>query len=410
MKKDVLILRGLARDVRTIAEKPVQDERRRIWRAQNSFAFTRPPIYVRAFAFNEIFDEKNLECEDPFFRKYELYLRMMQFRDTIGDDFIIEPWLTVDAAYTPAAPMRWGVQAALGDKPQEGGAAAYHPEILRERDIEKLVVPHHCVDEAATKSRFEKLSDAVGDILDVELNRGSIFQMWSMDISTDLAKLRGLEQIMWDVYDRPEFLHRLLCFMRDGILRVHDEAERAGDLSLSNHENQAMPYARELQDPTAHTPGVRRGGLWAFMASQEYTTFSPDMFYEFILQYQIPIIEKFGLAAYGCCEDLTEKIGYLRKIPNLRRIAVSPFANARKCAEQIGGDYILSWRPNPATMISTGLDEDFVRAHMRAHFAIFRECGNPFDITLKDVETINRQPQNVAKWVRIVRQEIDRCF
>jgi hypothetical protein len=188
------------------------------------------------------------------------------------------------------------------------------------------------------------------------------------------------------------------------------KTERAGDLSLSNHENQSMPYARELRDPKAHTSGVRRGDLWAFMASQEYTSFSPDMFYEFILQYQIPIIEKFGLAAYGCCEDLTEKICHQRKIPNLRRIAVSPFANARKCAEQIGGDYILSWRPNPATMISTGLDEDFVRTHMRGHFAIFRECGNPFDITLKNVETINRQPQNVAKWVRIVREEIDRFF
>lgn len=410
MTNDTAILRELARDVRTIAEKPVQHERRRLWRDQNSFANGRPLIYVRAFAFNEIFDEKNLACSDPFFRNYELYLRMMQFRDTIGDDFIIEPWLTVDAVFTPAAQKRWGIQAALGEKPQEGGAAAFHPEIIEEADIEKLVMPSHSIDEQATKVRFEKLNNAVGDILDVELNRATIFQMWTMDISTDLAKLRGLEQIMWDAYDRPEWLHRLLAFMRDGILKVHGEAERAGDFSLANHQNQAMPYARELKDPKAHAPGAKRNELWGFMASQEFTTFGPDMFDEFILQYQIPILEKFGLAAYGCCEDLTKKIDHLRKIPNLRRIAVSPFANARRCAEQIGGDYILSWRPNPATMISTGLDEDYVRAHMREHFAIFKQCGNRFDITLKDVETINRQPENVAKWVRIVREEIDRCF
>ena len=113
---------------------------------------------------------------------------------------------------------------------------------------------------------------------------------------------------------------------------------------------------------------------------------------------------------YGTRNRTGWKIDYLRKIPNLRRIAVTPFANAKKCAEQIGKDYILSWRPNPSSMISTGLDEGFVRNHMREHFQVFKENDNYFDITLKDVETINHQPQNVQKWVQIVREEIDRVF
>ncbi|GAI58840.1 unnamed protein product [marine sediment metagenome] len=50
--------------------------------------------------------------------------------------------------------------------------------------------------------------------------------------------------------------------------------------------------------------------------------------------------DKFGLVAYGCCEDLTYKVDMLRQIPNLRRIAVPPFADAAKCAEQIGRDYV----------------------------------------------------------------------
>ena len=134
------------------------------------------------------------------------------------------------------------------------------------------------------------------------------------------------------------------------------------------------------------------------------------MFWEFILQYQQPILEAYGLTAYGCCENLTEDIPYLRRIRNLRRIAVSPFANARRCAELIGRDYILSWRPNPSLMLATGLDEDLVRRHMREHFALFKENHNFFDITLKDVETVSHQPENVRRWVRIVREETDRCF
>ena len=77
------------------------------------------------------------------------------------------------------------------------------------------------------------------------------------------------------------------------------------------------------------------------MAAQEFTTFGPDMFEEFMFNYQKPILERYGLTAYGCCEDLTRKIGVIKKLRNLRRIAVSPFADPVKCAEQIGGDYVL---------------------------------------------------------------------
>ena len=75
-----------------------------------------------------------------------------------------------------------------------------------------------------------------------------------------------------------------------------------------------------------------------------------------------------------------------------------------------GSDYILSWRPSPSLMLATGLDEDFVRKYMQEHFAIFKENGNFFDITLKDVETVHHQPENVRRWVEIVRQEIEKSF
>ena len=404
MDKDSAILRELAKEILEITHQPIQEERRDLWRRHHNYERVRPLIYVRAFAFDEFFDKNRLRCEDPFLRSYEYWMHMMKFRDTINDDFIIEPWLTVDAVYDPPPELCWGVEVKMGEKPNASGAAAFSPTILEEGDLEKLQIPTHCINEQATKIRVERLVDAVGDLLTVDLNRGPMLRMWSGDISTDIGKIRGLEQIMWDAYDRPKWLHRLLAWMRDGVLKVQEEAEMAGDYSLTNHQNQAMPYAAELQDPKPNVFGIKRNQLWWYMAAQEFTTFGPDMFYEFMLHYQIPILEKYGLVAYGCCEDLTNKIGYLRKIPNLRRIAISPFANARKCAEQIGEDYILSWRPNPSDMISTGLDEQHVRSVMLEHFHIFRENSCYFDITLKDVETIRSQPKNVLRWVEIVRQ------
>ena len=43
----------------------------------------------------------------------------------------------------------------------------------------------------------------------------------------------------------------------------------------------------------------------------------------------------FGLNAYCCCEDLTNKIDYSFEIPNLRRISISPWADVDKCAERL---------------------------------------------------------------------------
>ena len=131
----------------------------------------------------------------------------------------------------------------------------------------------------------------------------------------------------------------------------------------------------------------------------------PEMFREFMLEYQIPIMREFGLTAYGCCEDLTMKIPLLRAIPNLRRIAVSPMANVRRCAEQIGSDYVISYRPSPADMVSYGFNPDRIRTILRRDFGFLR--GLCFDITLKDVETVERDPRRIRAWVRLVREILD---
>jgi hypothetical protein len=205
--------------------------------------------------------------------------------------------------------------------------------------------------------------------------------------------------------DHPEWLHRLAGFMRDGILRTHEQAEAAGDWGLCDHQNQAMPYCRELRDPAPNVNGVTRGELWGYMAAQEMTLVSPRMHDEFLLQYQLPILAAFGLTAYGCCEDLTHKIDMLRQIPNLRRIAVAPAADVARCAEQIGQDYVLAYRPSPADMVSYGFEPDRIRTILRSDLDACRDCH--VDITLKDVETVEGDPDRVRMWVEIVRDVIE---
>jgi hypothetical protein len=400
---DVVLLRELAYRYREISTQPVIDDRRDLWRRHNSLKRTRPLIYVRAFAWQEM-AESRVQCADPFYRAYEDFFRQSLFRATFGDDYIFEPWVTVRAACVTPPEGVWGLASPRTHSEEIHGSYVWEAPLKTEADIERIVPPHHAIDEDETARRVEKLSAAIGDILTVDVDRQPAYTVWNGDISTQLAYLRGLEQIMWDIFDRPAWLHGLLARMRDGILRTHAEAERAGHWSLSSHQNQAMSYAEELPDPAPNSDPVPRSSLWVFLASQETTAIGPRQFEEFMLRYQIPIMTPFGLAAYGCCEDLTRKIDVLRQIPNLRRIAVSPMANVAKCAAQIGQDYVLSYRPSPTEMVGYGFDPLKVRDSLTRDLEACGDCH--VDITLKDVETVQGDPDRVRRWVDVMREVI----
>lgn len=402
--RDIRIVRDLAKQYVEICNKDVQSRRRDLWRKHNSLIATRPPIYVRDWPVGEVPEARELSCESNFFKAHERWLRSMLYQDTIGDDFTFVPWLTVPAKCITPPEGIWGMKINRIPSPEAVGTWMYAPPIKALDDARRMASPHHVIDEEATARNAARLRDAVGDIIEVNVDRSPAYSHWNADISYHLANLRGLEQVMWDMVDNPEWLHGVLAFMRDGIMTAQDEAEAAGDWGLAQSYNQAMPYAEELPDPKANA-SAGRDQLWVFVASQELALVSPAMHDEFMLRYQLPIVEKFGLVAYGCCEDLAEKIDILRKVPNLRRIAVAPRSNVRRCAEQIGRDYVMSYRPNPADMICCGFDPDHIRKVIRTAMNDSRGCH--VDITLKDIQTIEHQPERLREWVRIVREIAD---
>jgi hypothetical protein len=316
---------------------------------------------------------------------------------------VIEPWILSRPIYRypTSAECRWGPPIRFSEKTEKRGSFAFQPSVVDERDIEKLVFPRHEIDEEATALELSRTRDLVGDILPVHGDRGPFYRGWTADISTDIARLLGLEQFMVYMLDRPEWLHRILAFMRDGVLAAQEQAERAGDWRLCNHGNQAQAYAEELADPAGDSPPVKRSDLWCFFASQETTCVSPAMFDEFMLQYQVPIIEKFGLSAYGCCEDNLRKIPLIKRIKNLRRISVTPWMDLSKSAEMIGTDYVISWRPNPAEVVCTGLNRERVKRITREGLEAAKGCH--IDITIKDHETLPDGFESLVECVRIMK-------
>jgi len=112
---------------------------------------------------------------------------------------------------------------------------------------------------------------------------------------------------------------------------------------------------------------------------------------------------------YGCCEALDKKIKKLKTIPNLRKIGVSPWANAESCAEQIGGDYVYAFKPNPAH-VSGNFNEAAVRQEITNIIELCKKYNCSYEFTLKDISTVTYKPQNLIDWTNTVMAVIDKHY
>jgi hypothetical protein len=112
------VIRELVRAYLAVCADPDQQRRRDDWRRHNSLQRTRTLIYARAFAFAEM-PESNCVCEDPFLRHFEYHLRYALFWNTLGDDSIFEPWLTVGAVHRCSG---WGVDIKRNRTDHAGGS------------------------------------------------------------------------------------------------------------------------------------------------------------------------------------------------------------------------------------------------------------------------------------------------
>ena len=164
---DVGVLRRLALKYAEAAAKPVQEQRRSLWRAHMSLKPTPPPVLLTYGMWNlwcrETFGDSQLECRDPFYREHERSLRLLLFHDTLGDDYILEPWINLRAALlTPPGGM-WGLPFTRSgeENTDSGGSWKYDPPLKDWSDLEKLAVPFHRVDEAETARRLCMRDDDV---------------------------------------------------------------------------------------------------------------------------------------------------------------------------------------------------------------------------------------------------------
>lgn len=401
---DRSILRRLASKVAELAALPIQDERRQLWYKHNSLEKSRPLIFCDPEnGWNEIITQSCIECEDPLAHAWEFGLRVTIFRgETLKDDVVISPYLDVSHVHTQTD---WGMhETQVGGG--SGRAYTWDAPLKTYDDLDKLRFPEITVDHAATAALLAQANEIFGDILTVRLNTR---WWWSFGMTWPLAQIRGLGQMMYDMLDHPKGLHRLMAFLRDGHLAKMDYLEENGLLYLNNDGayvgSGGFGWTHELPQPD-FTGKVRTCDMWGFAESQETVAVSPDMFEEFIFPYQLPLLERFGLNCYGCCEPIDARWRIIKKIPNLRRISVSPWSSVPVMAELLEGRYILSLKPNPSLLAMDSFDEGLIRRNLRESMDQARGCC--LEVIMKDNHTLRNDPERAIRWAKIAIEEAER--
>lgn len=393
------VLRRLAEQVAEIAALPIQAERSRLWLAMNSLHPERPLVLADPQnGWCELVPDSTLECQAPLLRGWEQSLRRTIFRHQhLRDDWPVTNRFNVNWVVEVGG---YGLQETQV-RSEERGSYTWDPPIKTAGDFEKLHPRRIRVEHTRTAQNVALAEEILGDLLEVHRLGES---MCRVKLTRVLIHLRGLQQMMLDMYDNPALLHLLMAFLADDFLNEWKTYEREGVLTLNNQPDSVMgsgSLGHTDQLPAADFNGrVRPEDMWCWGESQETVGVGPQKFAEFVLQYQLPLMNRFGLVDYGCCEPLDNKFDLLiRHIPRLRSVAVSPWCNRKIAAEKLGDRYVYVWKPNPTPICSP--QPDFTTAERDIHDTLEIARGCNLVIVMKDTSTFHNEPWRVTRWTEI---------
>ena len=111
-----------------------------------------------------------------------------------------------------------------------------------------------------------------------------------------LASFRGTQELLLDLYDCPKQIDRLTRDITKLWLQYYDELDTI-----------IRPACR---GSSCWTPIFSTGKTYMLQSDFAYMI-SPAMFEEFVLPYQVPLLEKTALNCYGCCEGLEHRLEQL---------------------------------------------------------------------------------------------------
>lgn len=409
--KDKNTLRQLAERYSEIAHLEIQQQRLERYRKTNAMEDVRPVVLIDEVPWGEIRDVALTNLCAPELGWLETHLRQTLYQwDHFQTDLVVPPVYRVDKR------SRWhrGIGIEIQDRQIKGdtgtniSAHAYQDQLQTEGDLAKLHEPEIVYDRAESEQALSVAAEAFAGLMEVELvgREGLTYSIWDR-----VAMFRGVESLLMDLVMRPDFMHqtaRRFMEIAQSEFRQLEEQELLDPHPVLLHCTPACTQELPAGDFDGH---VRPKDVWGRCAAQIFGSVSPDMHDEFDLVYNQELFKDCGLLYYGCCEPMDIKINILRKrFKNLRKISITPWADPQRAARNMGRDYVMAAKPNPAFVAMCDFNPKPVEQEITRYCAACKEHGTTVEFVLKDISTIANTPENLTRWAATVNTVIDRFY
>jgi hypothetical protein len=400
---DKSMVRELAAQVAEIAALPVQDEKRALWRKLNALKPDRPMVMIDQVCWNEmnLNDELTLQCQDPECRQYEGYLRRLLYQwRHFPADRVVESFIRVPRAIESSGHGVSVKETVAVTDPTNGIVGhQFFNQFETDADLDKIKTPVVTHDPAETARRLEVAHTLFDGLLGV-VEEG--YDPSYMTIWDPISFWMGVEGALYALIDRPDYMAELVRRVVAGNLSLLDQLEAQGLLCQPQPLiHCAGGWTDALPAPGFEPQRPRTRDLWMCSMAQMFSTVSPEMHETFEIEPCLPIFRRFGQVYYGCCEPLDRKMAQVRKIPNVRKVSMSPWVDEELGAAEIGRDYVFSRKPNPALLAWPEFSEQAVREHLQASVDVCARHGCPLEMILKDISTVKYEPQRLFTWARL---------
>ena len=408
MNTDAKVLRSLAWRYSEVAYSSKNAENIRLHKAVNDLRQIRPVVLIDELPWHEmkINDELTLQCEEPYLRRIEWFFRANLYKSKyMPADMVVPPFVPVHKIIESTGIGGDIDEETLATDERNNIVAHKYKDVLAtEDDLAKLHNPVITYNKEETFRRYNLVGDILGDILPVKLMGVDYFAFTPWD---EIARYRGVTNLLMDLIERPEFMHKAVRKLTDISLSYLQQLEDLDLLDINGYSLHCTPmYTDDLPGDDFDGTGITRKNIWGRGAAQIFGSVSKKLHDEFDIPYMIETIGQCGLSYYGCCEPLDKKMDIVEKIPNLRKVSVTPWADVNVAAEAINGWYVLSSKPNPASVAVPKLDTENLRKEIGTILDACKRNNCSCDIVLKDISTCCGRPENIFEWEKTVMEMV----
>lgn len=400
-EREKAYLRELAKKQLEYASLPEMKEKEELWYAHNALQGKRPMVVMEEETFlGEIIPP--LKCSSEMGKWMEgKLLQTIAAYEVTGDDKVVPDYFTV---YEEIEVRPYNLDLK---RRYASDGIGYHIEPAFENVEDGLLMLEESVftfHGDSTKDKADAAREVLDGILPVRIKNNINF--WEFGLTQKVVNLMGMENMFCSMLSEPEEFHKLMDFVLQDLIRFLRWQEKNGLLFLNNG-NDYMGSGSYCfnQELTSNNRQVISTDIWGHLNSQESVGLSPEMFREFILPYYCRMAKEFGLIYYGCCEpvDVFWDDG-ISRIPNLRKVSISPWCNEAVMSERLAHSSIIySRKPSPNYLaVEREFDKDAFRKYIKHTLETARGCKIEF--IFRDIYRLHGNITKIKEAVGIVKE------